>query len=69
MEGNKGVTKDLSTFLRWGHDKVIGYKTSEVSGRTCVIEIWCKLCTKHKEKISKGLKGAAVKAGHNNYIM
>ncbi|XP_057313455.1 uncharacterized protein LOC130654829 [Hydractinia symbiolongicarpus] len=63
MEGNKGVTKDLLTFLRWGQNKVIWYKTSKVSGRTRVIEIWCKLCAKHKEKISNGLKGAAVKAG------
>ncbi|ELT87424.1 hypothetical protein CAPTEDRAFT_201721 [Capitella teleta] len=41
----------LSTFLKWPIGDHIDYKVEEIDGKKMVIEIRCRLCTKHVEKI------------------
>ena len=55
-----GVSKDVSTFLSWGKENIIGYKTKKVADKELVIEIWCKICAKHKVQLLTSVKGAAV---------
>ena len=54
---NKGVTKELGTFLSWGKEEIIGYGTFEQQGKQYVNKIWCKICI-----ILSKLKGAAKKS-------
>ena len=58
------ITKELSTFLSWNKDGVIGHKEETINGRVIVTKIWCKLCAKYKEQIMKdpSHKGAVVKS-------
>ena len=48
-QDNKGISKELSTFLKWGIKDIVDYKTIEVCNKTQVTFIWCKLCAKHKK--------------------
>ena len=43
----------LSTFLSWGKENVIGFKTDEKSGTTVVNYAWCKVCAKNYDSIIK----------------
>ena len=55
-------------------NNIIGYKTTEIDGKTMVNFAWCKLCAKHKNSIYNNpkCKGNAKKsaevyiAGTNN---
>ena len=49
----------LHTFKSWGKEEIIGF---EVDGNI-VVAVWCKLCSKHIEKIKADntLKGKAKK--------
>lgn len=58
----KGVTKEISTFTSWGREDTLGYHTKPEGNKTLVNYIWCKLCAKHKDKITHRLKGAAINA-------
>ena len=63
MSGEKkGVTKELSTFLSWQKEDVIGYNVETVNSKQYVTKAWCKLCAKNKGEIVKDpmLKGVAV---------
>ena len=40
----KGVTKELSTFLKWGKDDIIGYTVETLDNKQYVTKIWCRLC-------------------------
>ena len=40
----KGNKVELSTFLSWGNQSVIGYKTNDENSKTYVVFIWCKCC-------------------------
>ena len=55
QETQKGITKELNTFLSWGKEHIIGYKSEE---------FWCKVCAKHKNEILNDptLKGVAATA-------
>ena len=44
---NKPISKNLTTFLSWGKESVIGY--TEENG--LVVKIWCKICARHKTAI------------------
>ena len=56
----KGISKELSTFLLWGKGNIIGYKTECYVGWYQVVEVWCKICAKHKHQLLTDLKGVAV---------
>ena len=58
---NKGVTKELGTFLQWGKEDIIGYGTFEQQGLQYVNKIWCKICARNKDIILPKLKGATKK--------
>ena len=53
---SKPISKNLTTFLSWGKESVIGY--TEENG--LVVKIWCKICARHKTAILKDplFKGA-----------
>ena len=55
----KGNYVNLSTFLGWKKDGVIGYKTEEVEGKKIVNFVWCKVCARYKEALLSKLKGSA----------
>ena len=59
---NKGMIKELGTFLSWGKEEIIGYGTFEQYGKQYVNKIWCKICARHKDIILPKLKGAAKKS-------
>ena len=58
---SKGVTKELSTFLKWGKDDIIGYTVEALDKKQYVTKIWCKLCAKYRDQIIRhpSCKGAA----------
>ena len=60
----KPITKELSTFLSWEKENVIGYTEETINSKQYVTKIWCKICAKHKNEIlnSTLLKGAATKS-------
>ena len=63
----KGISKELSTFLRWGKSDVIGHHVEELDGKSYVTKIWCKLCAKYRIQIinhplCKGAAAVAVKS-------
>ena len=64
QETQKGITKELSTFLSWGKEQIIGYKSEEKDFKKIVTKIWCKVCVKHKDEIlnNSTLKGVAATA-------
>ena len=61
---SKGQAIELSTFRKYCKDEIIGSKTEERNGKTMVVSIWCKLCSKHKNVILSNplCKGSARKA-------
>ena len=61
-QARKGVRKELSTFISWGKESVIGHKEEVIGSKTYVTQIWCKLCAKHKNDIRRdpSIKGAAL---------
>ena len=67
QETRKGITKELSTFLWWGKEQIIDYKSKEKDFRKTVTKIWCKICAKHKDEVLndptlKGVTATAPKA-------
>ena len=67
QETQKGITNELSTFLSWGKEQIIGYKSEGKDFREIVTKIWCKVCAKHKGEILnnptlKGVAATVVKA-------
>lgn len=51
----------LSTFIKWQVDNVIGYLSDRTEGKEIITKIWCKLCAKHYERVfaDDRIKGAA----------
>ena len=47
----KGTMKELSTFLKWGKEGIIGHKIETFESKQYVTKIWCKLCAKYREQI------------------
>ena len=47
----KGSKVELSTFLSWGKESIIGYKTENVDNRVFVNFAWCKICERNKNAI------------------
>ena len=43
--------KELSTFLKWGKEGIIGHKIETFESKQYVTKIWCKLCAKYREQI------------------
>ena len=41
-----GISKELSTFLSWRKEHVIGYKTKAVHEKEVIVEIWCSAVCK-----------------------
>ena len=56
----KGNKVELSTFLSWGKQSVIGYKTKDENSKTYVVFIWCKCCARNKDVILSILKGSVL---------
>ena len=56
-KNSKGDSVQLHTFKSWGKEEIIGF---EADGNN-VVAVWCKLCSKHIEKIKADntLKGKA----------
>ena len=54
----------------WNKENITGYKTECYEGQARVVQIWCKICAKHKDRLLADLKGAAVNSasteGTNN---
>ena len=48
---SKGNKVELSTFLSWGKESIIGYKTENVDDRVFVNFAWCKICEQNKNAI------------------
>ena len=59
MASKKGNRVEYSTFISWGKESVIGFNKIEENGKSFVVKVWCKICTKHKAKINSRLKGSA----------
>ena len=59
----KGNKVELSTFLSWGKEDIIGYKTEECVGKTFVNFVWCKLCSRHEAGVLSRLKGKVKLSG------
>ena len=47
---------ELPTFLLWGKQNVIGYKTQIKNSKTYATFIWCKCCAQNKNAISSHLR-------------
>ena len=64
LETQKRITKELSTFLSWRKEHIIGYKPEEKDFRKTVTQICCKGCAKHMDEILNNpiLKGVAATA-------
>lgn len=48
---SKGKKVELSTFLSWGKESIIGYKTENADNRVFVNFAWCKICERNKNAI------------------
>lgn len=61
MAFTKGNFLGLPTFLNYNVSDVIGHKVMEKDGSPMVNFVWCKLCSKFKDKIvcSSTVKGSA----------
>ena len=61
---SKGQAIELSTFCKYRKNEVIGSKTEKSNGKTMMVSIWFKLCSKHKSVILSNplCKGSARKA-------
>ena len=59
---NKGLRKELITFISWGKEGTIGHEKVIENSKTYVTKIWCKLCAKYKRQIQQdpSMKGAAI---------
>ena len=53
---------DLATFMKWGKDGVIGYKTITVDQRVYVNFVWCKVCKRNRHPNCKGPVKKSVKS-------
>ena len=63
----KTISKEISTFLSWKKEKVIGHEIETVNGKSVVTKIWCKMCAKYKEQLlanpaNKGCSLSSLKA-------
>ena len=47
----KGNKVDLATFMKWGKDGIIGYKTINEGQRVCVNFVWCKVCQRNENAL------------------
>ena len=61
MAEAKGNKVELRTFLSWGKEAIIGYKTTEQSNRVFVNFVWCKVCARNEDaiKVHPTCKGKA----------
>ena len=50
-EKKKCIIKEMSTFLSWGKEQIIGYRSEENDFRKTEKKIWCKVCAQHKDEI------------------
>ena len=42
---------EMSTFMSWGTENIIGYKMAEIKNGLYVVEVWRVLCRKHEQAI------------------
>ena len=42
---------ELATSFTWDVSHVIGYEAESIEGRELVCKAWCKLCSKHTDKV------------------
>ena len=63
MSERKGNKVELQTFLNWKKPE-IGFVVVEISKKSYVTKIWCKLCAKNSEKIKQrsSCKGSVKKS-------
>jgi hypothetical protein len=47
------ATTQLSTFLKWPIGDSIDYSCTEENGKCLVVEVRCKLCSKHIDKLKR----------------
>ena len=47
----KGNSMELSSFLKYGLNKLIGHKSVETGGKTLANYVWCKVCAKFKTQM------------------
>ena len=64
----EGISKELSTFLSWGKENVIGYKTKTVNEKKVIVKIWCKVYAEDKNKLISSVKGAAIQSFEGFYL-
>ena len=50
MAEKKGNKVELATFLIWKKPE-IGYEVENDQGKTYVVKIWCKVCTRHGREV------------------
>ena len=50
-EKKKCIIKEMSTFLSWGKEQIIGYRSEENDFWKTEKKIWCKVCAQHKDEI------------------
>ena len=67
QETQKGITKDLSTFLLWGKEQIIGYKSEGKDFRKILMKIWCKVSAKHRDEFLNNPTLKGVPAATNIY--
>jgi hypothetical protein len=48
---SKGSKVELSTFLGWGKESLIGYKTISVDNHTYVNFVSCKVCERNRNAV------------------
>ena len=59
MSTCKGNKVELKTFLNWGKEQIIGYKTIKEADKVMVNFVWCKICARYKTEILGRLRGKA----------
>ena len=48
---SKGKKVELYTFLSWGKESIIGYKTDNIDNRVFVNFPYCKICERNKNAV------------------
>ena len=58
-----GNSVQLTTFLKWSMGNDIGHIVNSSSGRPMVTRVWCKLCAKYIDRITRDprIRGRAAK--------
>ena len=56
------ISKKFSRFLSLGKENVIGYKNKTVTEKKVVVQIWGKVCRKHKNELRSSVKEAEIQS-------